>query len=141
VAVPDLKNNKMFATSGVVLGVGIDNAKHELYNAGARRFAPSSDLCFAFMVYNAANETGALRNLVMQTKLFRDGKSVYSGPEEPVKLVTNPADLSRGFASGVVQLAPDLEPGNYYLQVTIKEIGVKDKIAPQVQWVDFEIQK
>lgn len=141
VAVPDLKNNKMFATSGVVLGVGIDSAKHELYNAGARRFAPNSDLYFAFMVYNATNQTGASRNLVMQTKLFRDGKSVYSGPEEPVKVVTSPADLSRGFASGVVRLAPDLEPGNYYLQVTIKELGVKDKVVPQVQWVDFEVQK
>jgi len=108
VAVPDLKNNKMFATSGVVLGVGVDGAKHELYNAGARRFAPNSDLCFAFMVYNATNQTGASRNLVMQTKLFRDGKSVYSGPEEPVKLATTPGDLSRGFASGVVRLAPDL---------------------------------
>jgi len=141
VAVPDLKNNKMFATSGVVLGVGVDGAKHELYNAGARRFAPNSDLCFAFMVYNATNQTGASRNLVMQTKLFRDGKSVYSGPEEPVKLATTPGDLSRGFASGVVRLAPDLAPGNYYLQVTFKELGVKDKVAPQVQWVDFEVQK
>ena len=140
VAVPNL-NNKMFATSGVVLGVGIDNAKHELYNAGARRFAPNSDLYFAFMVYNATSGAGASRNLVMQTKLFRDGKSVYSGPEEPVKLATIPADLSRGFASGVVRLAPDLEPGNYYLQVMIKEIGVKGKVVPQVQWVDFEVQK
>ena len=140
VAVPNL-NGEGFATSGVVLGVGIDGAKHELYNAGARRFAPNSDLYFAFMVYNATNETGASRNLVMQTKLFRDGKSVYSGPEEPLKLATNPADLRRGFASGMVRLAPDLEPGNYYLQVTIKEIGVKDKVGPQVQWVDFEVQK
>jgi hypothetical protein len=140
VAVPNL-NGKGFATSGVVLGVGIDGAKHELYNAGARRFVPNSDLYFAFMVYNATNETGASRNLVMQTKLFRDGKSVYSGPEEPLKLATNPADLRRGFASGMVRLAPDLESGNYYLQVTIKEIGVKDKVGPQVQWVDFEVQK
>ena len=140
VDVPNLANKK-FATSGVVLGVGIDDAKHELYNAGARRFAPNADVYFAFMIYNAANETGALRNLVMQTKLFRDGKSVFSGPEEQVKAATNPGDLSRGFASGVVRLPPDIEPGNYYLQVTIKEIGVKDKVAPQVQWVDFEIQK
>ena len=77
----------------------------------------------------------------MQTKLFRDGKSVYSGPEEQVKAATNPADMSRGFASGVVRLAPDLEPGNYYLQVTIKEIGVKDKVVPVVQWVGFEVSK
>ena len=140
VGVPNLANKK-FATSGVVLGVGIDSAKHELYNAGARRFTPNADVYFAFMVYNATNQTGALRNLVMQTKLFRDGKSVYSGPEEQVKVATNPGDLSRGFASGVVRLPSDIEPGNYYLQVTIKEIGVKDKVLPMVQWVDFEIQK
>src|SRR6185295_19528089 len=120
------------------LGVGIDTAKHELFNAGARRFVPNSEVHFAFMIYNATNESGALRNLVMQTKLFRDGKSVYSGPEEPVKTATNPADLSRAFANGVVRLAADLEPGNYYMQVTIKEVGVKDKVLPMVQWVDFE---
>jgi len=140
VGVPNLANKK-FATSGVVLGVGIDSVKHELYNAGARRFAVNGDVYFAFMIYNATNETGALRNLVMQTKLFRDGKSVYSGPEEPVKAVTNPGDLSRGFASGVVRLPSDMEPGSYYLQVTVAEVGVKDKIPPMVQWVDFEIQK
>ena len=77
----------------------------------------------------------------MQTKLFRDGKSVYSGPEEPVKAVTNPGDLSRGFASGVVRLPSDMQPGNYYLQVTVAEVGVKDKVPPMVQWVDFEVWK
>ena len=140
VGVPNLANKK-FATSGVVLGVGIDSVKHELYNAGARRFAPNGDVYFAFMIYNAANETGALRNLVMQTKLFRDGKSVYSGAEEPVKVATNPGDLSRGFASGVVRLPSDIEPGSYYLQVTVTEVGVKEKVPAMVQWVDFEVQK
>jgi VWFA-related protein len=140
VGVPNLANKK-FATSGVVLGVGLDSVKHELYNAGARRFAANADVYFAFMIYNAANETGALRNLVMQAKLFRDGKSVYSGPEEPVKVATNPGDLSRGFASGVVRLPSDLEPGSYYLQVTVAEVGVKDKVPSMVQWVDFEVWK
>jgi VWFA-related protein len=139
VAVPNLDNKKL-GTSGVVLGVGIDSAKHELYNAGARRFAANTDVYFAFMIYNAANESGALRNLVMQAKLFRDGKTVYSGPEAPVKAATNPADLSRAFVSGVVRLAPDMEPGSYYLQVTVTEAGVK-KAVPVVQWVDFEVQK
>lgn len=140
VGVPNLANKK-FAMSGVVLGVGVDSVKHELYNAGARRFAPNADVYFAFMIYNATNETGALRNLVMHTKLFRDGKSIYSGPEEPVKAATSPGDLSRGFASGVVRLPSDMEPGSYYLQVTVAEVGVKDKVAPMVQWVDFEVQK
>jgi hypothetical protein len=140
VAVPNLDNKKT-AISGVVLGVGTDSTQTQLYNAGARRFSRNTGVYFGFMIYNATNESGALRNLVMQTKLFRDGKSVYSGPEAPVKAAPNQPDLSRVFASGVVRLAPDLEPGNYYLQVTVTEIGVKDKVPPMVQWVDFEVQK
>ncbi|HEU5130903.1 MAG TPA: hypothetical protein VFT26_02325, partial [Pyrinomonadaceae bacterium] len=140
VAVPNL-NDKKVAVSGIVLGVGIDSARHELFNAGARRFSPGNEVYFAYMIYNATNESGAPRNLVMQTKLFRDGKNVYSGPEMPVKGVTTPTDLSRVFASGSVRLAPDLEPGSYYLQIAIVEAGVKNKLGPVVQWVNLEVAK
>lgn len=140
VAVPNL-GNKQLAISGVVLGVGTDSTRGELYNAGARRFKPNSDVHFAFMIYNATSESGALRNLVMQTKLFRDGKSVYSGPEVPVKAAITPSDLTRAFASGVVRITPDLEPGSYYLQVAVTETGAKNKAQPVVQWLDFEIAK
>ena len=137
VAVPNL-NDKKLALSGIVMGVGTDSARHEIYNVGARRFTPNSDLYFAYMVYNATNESGAQRNLVMQAKLFRDGKNVYSGAEVPVKGVPNQADLSRLFVIGSVRLAPDLEPGSYYLQIVVAETGVK-KVVPVVQWVAFEV--
>src|SRR5262249_37073236 len=81
VAVPNL-NNKRLAVSGIVLGTGIDGK--DVANAGARSFKPNSDVHFAFMLYNGANETGALRNLVMQTRLFRDGRNVYTGAETPI---------------------------------------------------------
>jgi hypothetical protein len=139
VDVPNLKDKKL-ALSGIVMGVGTDNARHEIYNAGARRFAPNSDLYFAYMVYNGTSESGAQRNLVMQAKLFRDGKNVVSGPEVPVKGVTNQVDLSRLFVIGSIRLAPDLEPGSYYLQVSVTETGVK-KVTPVVQWVNVEITK
>jgi VWFA-related protein len=138
VAVPNL-NDKKLALSGIVMGVGTDSARHQLYNSGARRFALNSDLFFGYMVYNATNESGAQRNLVMQAKIFRDGKNVYSGPVEPVKGVTNQVDLSRLFVIGSVRLAPDLELGSYYLQVTVREPGVR--FAPVVQWVNFEVTK
>jgi hypothetical protein len=38
-------------------------------------------------------------------------------------------------------LPPDLEPGNYYLQVVITDIAARDKQPPITQWVDFEIVK
>jgi len=140
VVVPDLRNKKL-AVSGVVLGTGTDAAGQDLFNPGARRFVIGSDVFFAYMIYNATNESEASRNLVMQTRLFRDDKVVYTGPEVPIKAPANQTDLSRVFASGSVRLTQELEPGSYYLQVTIVELGTKDKVVPVVQWVDFEILK
>ena len=140
VVVPNL-NNKKLAASGVILGTDSDAAHQALATPGARRFTPNSAVHFAYVIYNAGNESGALRNLVMQAKLFRENKEVYAGPEVPIKAAANQTDLSRVFASGSVKLAPDLEPGNYYLQVSISEVGGKDKVVPVVQWADFEVQK
>lgn len=137
VAVPNL-NNKQLAVSGVVLGTGIDG--NDITNAGARIFTPNSDVYFAFMLYNAMNETGALRNLVMQTRLFRDGKNVYTGSEMPIS-AANQTDLARVFANGVVRLSTELEPGSYHLQIVVRDTSAKNKTVPLVQWAAFEIEK
>lgn len=138
VFVPDLRNKKP-AVSGIILG--LPNADKTVSNAGGRRFRQNDDLYFGFNIYNAANETGQLRNMVMNATLFRDGKTVYSGPEVPIT-ASNPKDLSRVFTNNVIKLTPNLEPGNYFLQVAITDKDAKDKTAvPVVQWIDFEIEK
>jgi VWFA-related protein len=137
VVVPDLKNKKP-AVSGILLG--LPNADKSVSNAGARRFRPNDDVSFVFNIYNTANETGQLRNLVMNVTFFRDDKAVYSGPEIPIT-ASDPKDLSRVFVQNVIKLTPDLEPGNYYLQVGITDKDVQGKAVPVVQWIDFEIEK
>lgn len=138
VLVPDLKKKQM-AVSGIVLAE--NGADQSITNAGTRRFAPNAELYFAYMLYNAANESGKLRNLVMDVKLFRDDKNVHSGPQTPI-VASDQTDPSRMALNGVLRLAPELEPGNYYLQITItdKDAPAK-KVAPVIQWVDFEIVK
>ena len=138
VVVPDLKNKKP-AVSGIVLGLPGPN--QTINNAGGRRFRTNDELYFAFNVYNVANEKGQLRNLVMNAVLFRDDKVVYTGPEVPIT-VANQTDLARVFTNGRIKLTPDLEPGDYYLQVTITDKDAdKKKAAPVVQWIDFDIVK
>jgi VWFA-related protein len=139
VVVPNL-NSKKLATSGIVLGTASDPTGTALQNPGARRFASGSNLYFAFMIYNAASEKSAPRDLVMQPKIFRDGKNVYSAPEVPIN-VANQTDLSRVFASGMIRLPPDLEPGSYYLQIALSESGAKAKNVPVIQWMDFQVEK
>ena len=139
VAVPDLTKKKL-AVSGIVLGTGRDRTGQGLANPGARRFVPNYDLHFAYALFNAANEKGVPRNLVMQAKLFREGKSVYSAPEVPVT-GGDKGDPSRFIVTSSVALAPDLEPGTYYLQVVIQDADSKRKSASVVQWIEFEVVK
>ena len=76
----------------------------------------------------------------METRLFRDGKSVGPTAQIPID-VKNQADLSRLFINGSVRLNSNLEPGHYYLQVVINDKAARDKQPPVIQWVDFEIVK
>ena len=142
VAVPDLKDQRL-AMSGVVLrgAAGPMTPTAAMANPGAIRFPPGADLHFAFLIYNAAiNSATQLPNLVMQARLFRDGKPVGTGMETPVS-VAEQTDLTRLFTTGVVKLDRNLERGNYYLQVVITDKAARNKQPSVTQWVDFEIVK
>lgn len=135
VTIPDL-NNQRLAVSGIVLGTAPLTAGQAIANPGAKRFDANSEFYFAYVLYNASPSA----NLVMEARLFRDGKNVYSGPEVPVQTANQP-DPNRMIVNGAIKLSPDLEPGSYYLQVVITDKNGKDKVAPVVQWIDFEILK
>lgn len=134
VDVPDLNKDRV-AVSGIVLRNSAAGTTPSLIMATppARSFLLNSDLHFAFLVYNASP------NLMAQPKIFRDGKTVKVPPAIPID-VTNKAETGPVLASGVFRLTPDLEPGNYYLQVVIYD-KTKDKQVPVIQWVDFELVK
>jgi len=135
VAVPDLRN-KQLAMSGVVLqGIADPSAANApLLSPAVRRYHAGSDLYFAFAVYNAS------QNLTMQTKLFRDGKSVKSSPETAVN-TTDQSDPERLIVANLMRLPADLEPGDYYLQVVVTDKAAGPKQPPAMQWVNFEIVK
>lgn len=143
VAVPDLRNNQL-ALSGVVLRAASESATQGAVSSAGQRFKINSEVEFAFVIYNAAIDPATHSpNLVMETKLFRDGKDVKSNANMPITGAGQP-DLARIVISGVMRLQEDLEPGNYYLQVVITDKAAKapkDKQLQIAQWVDFEIVK
>jgi VWFA-related protein len=133
IEVPDLNNNRL-ALSGIVLrGNGAAATPATIMaTPPARRFPVNSDLYFSLLLYNPTS------NLVLQTKLFRDGKVVKA--EAPVD-VANKDNLRQSLITNMIRLTPDLEPGNYYLQVVIADKAAKNKKSAISQWVDFEIVK
>lgn len=135
IEVPDL-DNKQLAVSGLVLrsAAAATTPATVMATPPGRRFPLNSDLYFAFFIYNASP------NLVLQTKLFRDGKVVKMVAEQPIDVLNKDA-LGRNLITNVMRLTPDLEPGNYYLQVVIIGKATKDKRSAVTQWVDFEVVK
>lgn len=144
VAVPDLKKKRLAASGILLLSVAeFETTTGEVASASpaVRRFRPDSDLHFAFVVYNALLDRASGRpNLVVESRLFRDGKRVTSYSETPVD-VSNQPDLERIFVNRMIRLGGDLEPGYYYLQLVITDHAAGEKPPTTIQWVDFEITR
>lgn len=146
VSVPDL-SNKRLAISGIVVrgivttnGQGANISNDSGTGPAVRRFPLGSSILFTGVVYNALTDAAGRPNLSLEGRLFRDGKVLYTSAPMVVD-VANQQDLSRIVASGVVRLDPNLEPGVYYLQLTITDALADKKVPPAVQWIDFEAVK
>lgn len=135
VTVPDL-SNKQLAVSGIALQAVSDTTPQSagMNSPAARRFTTNSDLYFTFVVYNGSP------NLLAQAKLFRDGKAIKSTPEITLDN-SDQTDQGRILTMKGMRLTPDLEPGDYSLQVLIRDKAASAKDAPVIQWVDFKIVK
>ena len=96
-------------------------------------------LRYGFVIYNAQlDKTSARPQLTTQVRLFRDGKPVFTGKENPFN-IQNATDLKRIIASGALQLGSDLTPGEYVLQIIVNDGLADEKHRTASQWMDFEI--
>jgi VWFA-related protein len=146
VHVPDLLK-KQLAVSGVLVQSAGESrqpgALESTVGTGVRRFLPNSNLYSSCVIYNATlDEITKRPNVTIESKLFRDGKLVFSYPELQVDTANTP-DLTRMLVHLQFRLGADLEPGHYYLQFAIRDnvLKKKDKQQPLIQWADFEIIK
>jgi VWFA-related protein len=151
IQVPNLANGHI-TLSGLVLlkdlpvtPTGADpssqNAR-EAISAGPalRQFHQGDKVLFAYSVYNAQqNDATHLPQLTTQTRVFRDGKLLFTGT--PSNIDVAQTDPKRVPSVGRVQLGPEFEPGQYVLQVIVTDQLTKEKQAIATQWIDFEIVK
>ena len=105
-----------------------------------RQFRQGDKLIFAYSIYNAQqNEVTHQPQLMTQTRIFRDGKLVFTGQSSSIDSAQS--DPARVAGIGRLQLGPEFEPGQYVLQVVVTDQLAKEKQQVAAQWVDFEILK
>ena len=140
IEVPNLRNDRL-AVSGILIG-GAGSSDDQLSNGPAvRRFRQGSPLTLGYAVYNAVVDKNTHHpQLSAQTRIFRDGKEVYTGKAAPLD-VTGQTDLQRIVAGAQLELGSTLSPGEYVLQIVVDDHLAKEKQGTVSQWIDFAIVK
>jgi hypothetical protein len=158
IEVPELKNGRL-----ALSGIGISSAVLDLaslspgsavYNAAAqegetaqptpavRRFKAGTLMDYAYVIYNAQPGPGnALPDLRAEVRLFHEGELVASQEEQALDTGRLQFDLKRLSAKGRLRLSDQLIPGQYVLQIVMKDPRAREPSATASQWIDFEIVK
>lgn len=163
VEVPDLKKNRV-AISGIVLRgeqsgertgaaaasqpadpAAQDQNARDQQNPEAspavRHFKRGMLMDYLFIIYNPRLDKATNRSqLISQIRLFRDGQPVFTGKENSLNF-SGAIDPKRLVTSGALQLGTDLVPGEYVLQIIIKDMLADERHRTVTQWMDFEIVK
>ncbi|HEX7724039.1 MAG TPA: VWA domain-containing protein [Pyrinomonadaceae bacterium] len=106
-----------------------------------RQFRQSDKLIFAYSIYNAQPDAAThLPQLTAQTRIFRDGKPVFTGTPAAIEVAPQ-SDLKRVPSVGRLQLGTEFPPGEYVLQIMVTDKLAKEKQQIASQWIDFEVVK
>ena len=96
---------------------------------------------YLFVIYNAHFDNPTNKSqLTTQVRLFHDGQPVFTGKENQLNFI-NIIDQKRLVNSGQIHLGTDLVPGEYVLQIVVKDMLADEKHRTVTQWMDFEIVK
>ncbi len=157
IEVPKLKKNRL-TLSGVVLEnltfeqwrrmqqadqskIAVDKNEAQtnpMSDTALRRFKRGTVLRYGFEIYNAKFDAGQKPQLLMQTRMFRDGKLIFEGKQHPVNL-SSQTDLQTIKSSSAITLGTGMQSGDYVLQIAITDNSAKEKNKIATQFVQFEI--
>ena len=152
VEVPDLAQSKLFL-SGLVATEADAQGKFETpkpadVNAafaipttvgapGIRTFRRGGIIAYFYDIYNAKQGPTGKPDLTVEVNLFRDGKIIIDGLQQPADLQPQ-SDWSRIRDFGYMRLNPEIVPGDYVLEVVVRDAG-RGKDAMVRQTTDFQV--
>ncbi|HTK25895.1 MAG TPA: VWA domain-containing protein [Pyrinomonadaceae bacterium] len=154
IQIPDLRKGKLFL-SGLTVAQVDANGKFSIPGSvkpenalsliastavpGVRQFRKGSILAYAYTIYNAKLDNATNQpKLSIQVNLYKDGNVISEGKPQTADLEKQ-ADLSRINDYGYLRLNPTIEPGDYAVQIIVKDLSEDGKNAMSSQWVDFEV--
>lgn len=106
-------------------------------HAAIRRFRPGQQVRYEYKVLNAS-ENDAAPELDSAVLLYRDGVEVFRSPARPVA-TTGAGKTRRLLVGGELKLIPRFVPGDYELQVLVRDRRARGGKGLASSSIDFEV--
>ena len=137
-AVSAVDQTGKFETVGATTAETAISLPNSVSTPSIRKFRGGSVIAFAYSVYNARTDKATGRpSLAVTVNLYKDGKVVMPGSENPAQLEAQP-DWTRINDYGYLRLRPEIARGDYALQVIVRDLlGGKNSVTSQ--WIDLEV--
>jgi VWFA-related protein len=151
IQVPDLKKDSIFLSGLMLSQIDINgkfsvpsiiNASKPISAANStaipaiRQFRRGMFLAYSYTLYKPAIDKATNKpNLTVQVNLYRDGKIITERPPQAAQLEAQ-SDWSRVNDYGYLRLKPNMEPGDYVLQVIVRDMLTQQATS---QWIDFQV--
>jgi hypothetical protein len=151
--VPDLSKGKL-AVSGILMMQATTEALQTLGgttasadasqgyadgHAAIRRFRWGQRVTYGYKVMNASlHSSTRLPEVETSLAIFRDGKAVFQTPPKPLPAKPG-ADPKLLLVGGILQLGKPFEPGEYTLQIAVRDRLAKPGRDLSTQWIQFEL--
>ncbi len=153
VQIPDLKRADITVSGLTVAGadktgkfetVGPTTAENAISLPGSvavpaiRRFKPGAIIAYSYAIYNARlNKSAGRPQLAITVNLYKDGKLIMEGAQNTSD-IEKQTDWARINDFAYMRLNPEAEPGEYALQIVVRDtLGGKDSVSSQS--IDFEV--
>ncbi|MGB7069717.1 MAG: VWA domain-containing protein [Pyrinomonadaceae bacterium] len=149
VEVPDAKNGRLLLSDLIATTYGSDGkaiipedrSREQSFDVvrtnaspSVRQYRHGETLVFAYTIFNAKAQNNSA-SLTRQIRLFRDGKMLLDSGEKPI--ATDGRDyLSRIDDTGNIQISGQAAPGEYALQVIVRDKNVEEVSERSI---DFEV--
>lgn len=145
IEVPNLKKKRL-VLSGLVMESSATREKRQRgetnvvqsdtqRDIAVRRFAPGMTIMFGASIYITKNPAP---QLATQYRIFHENREIFLSPESPLNI--NGQSGAQGTdIGGAFELSKKFAPGNYVLQIIVRDLSAKGKDRFATQWINFEV--
>lgn len=149
VQVPDLKNDRLTLSSIVLENMSLDEYQRAVVPGSGVKTDPMNDTAkrriqvgrvyrYSLEIYNPSLDEAKQPKLETQIRVFREGKLILDGSPRPFVRTgqAGPTNLS---TVGGLAIGSQMEPGDYVLQIIVRDGLAKKGQQVATQYVQFEV--